>query len=171
MQQIQHILEMKIYQDSEKTTLKDADFTVEEYIDGTMKGYTVSKSLKDIDEVSKKDEVEYNLSGIFEDNASELYMFEVKKGLFKNKYVAKFNFDSSDSGLSDSSDDDEEYIYDDTVETETEGDLSGLTDSLTSALDLSFNVTLPYSAVSNNATTTNDDNKTLSVILNTGDDD
>ena len=45
-----------------------------------------------------------------------------------------------------------------------DSDLSGLTNSM-SNMDLSFNVRLPYSAISSNATTTNNDNKDLSWSL------
>ena len=150
-----------LLEESDKKDLENDGYTVTDYLEGTMKGYSVSKSVNNIDEVSLNDDLEYNLSGIFQSDVDS-NMFKIKKGFFKNVYVASFKFDSSNSDLNTSEETDEDV----TVETD---DTSDLTDSLSSGLDLKFNVNLPYSAISNNATTKNNDNKTLSWSLTSND--
>lgn len=184
----------ELLDDSDKEELEDNGFSVSDYVDGSMKGFTISKNIKNIDDVSSIEDTEYSLSGIIDSQDENKYLFKVKKGLFKNTYIANLNFDSSDSSLNDSSDveDDstiEDYDYsiedDDTLNDESEYDIeeydtfedetaydiedqydfSGMMDSM----DLSFNVTLPYAAISNNATTVSDDGKTLKWELTTDD--
>jgi hypothetical protein len=146
--------DQEILDDDEIKDLEENGFSVTEYNENNMKGFTIAKSIKNIDTVSSKEDTEYSLSGILEDNES--YIFKVEKGLLKNKYIAKFNFDASDSDLS--TDEDDEYTDESDDDYDSDYDYS----SLMTNLDLSFNVTLPYSAISNNASTTNDDNKSLS---------
>ena len=150
----------ELLEDNNKQELEDAGFLVTDYSDGTMKGFTISKSVKNIDDVSSMDDTEYSLSGIVGSNKKDEYIFKVKKGLFKNTYTAKLNFDSSDSSLNDSSDSEEDFDDSDldyTSDDESDYDFSGMMGSM----DLSFNVKLPYGATSNNATTVSDDGKTL----------
>lgn len=146
--------------DENKDKLKSAGFTVTDYLDGTMKGFIISRNVKNIDYVSSEIDTEYSLSGMLEDNSSNPYVFKVKKGLFKNTYVAKLSFDSSDSSLSDDSKDsneEEDYTSDD------EFDFGGMMGSM----DLSFNVNLPYGVINSNATKTSEDGKTLTWTLTT----
>ena len=79
--------------------LKEQGFSVTEYSEGNMKGYSLTKKIKNIDEVSSSGDVSYSLSGLL-DSSNDVYMFKVKKGFLKNTYIAEFNFDSNDSGLS-----------------------------------------------------------------------
>ena len=156
--------------------MKDQGFEVSEYSDGTMKGFTLTKKIKNIDDVSSTDDIKYSLSGITNNDSTKL--FKVKKGLLKNKYTAKFSFDSSESGIKNSStfNNEENNSNDETIvdpennseitNTEESDDLD-LTDSdedyskMMSSMDLSFTVTLPYKALSNNATSVNNDGKEL----------
>ena len=156
--------------------MKDQGFEVEEYTDGSMKGFTLTKKIKNIDDVSSTDDIKYSLSGITNNDSTKL--FKVKKGLLKNKYTAKFSFDSSESGIKNSStfNNEENNSNDETIvdpennseitNTEESDDLD-LTDSdedyskMMSSMDLSFTVTLPYKALSNNATSVNNDGKEL----------
>ena len=156
--------------------MKDQGFEVSEYSDGSMKGFTLTKKIKNIDDVSSTDDIKYSLSGITNNDSTKL--FKVKKGLFKNKYTAKFSFDSSESGIKNSStfNNEENNSNDETIvdpennseitNTEESDDLD-LTDSdedyskMMSSMDLSFTVTLPYKALSNNATSVNNDGKEL----------
>ena len=142
----------------------------------TMKGFTLTKKIKNIDDVSSTDDIKYSLSGITNNDSTKL--FKVKKGLLKNKYTAKFSFDSSESGIKNSStfNNEENNSNDETIvdpennseitNTEESDDLD-LTDSdedyskMMSSMDLSFTVTLPYKALSNNATSVNNDGKEL----------
>ena len=190
-----YAMDTQYFGDQEILTSEDRDnltkegFEVSDYEDGTMKGFTISRSVKNIDDLSTEKDEDYSLSGIMEEDSDEK-MFKVEKGFFKNKYIANFKFDSSDSGLStgdDTTTDDSDIYndtttddtttYDDTITTDdttTYDDSTTIDDStmgdfsnMTTNMDLSLNVTLPYSALSNNATSTKDDNKTLSWNLQT----
>ena len=179
--------DQSIVSDDDKANLESQGFAVNDYVDGNMKGITLSRNIKNIDLVSDSSDVQYNLSGLLEDNSNSNYVFKVKNGFLKNTYIANFNFDSSDSGLDMNNSTDDELYSDDIITGEDfsdesedfsdddqsdannsvingDSDLSGLTNSM-SNMDLSFNVRLPYSAISSNATTTNNDNKDLSWSL------
>lgn len=97
--------EQQVLDDDQKKELENQGFTVTDYSQGNMKGFTISKKIKNIDDVSSTEDVEYDLSGILDDKSKGGYIFKVKKGIFKNTYIAKFRFDSSDSNLSSSTDD------------------------------------------------------------------
>ena len=143
-----------------------------------MKGFTLTKSIKNIDELSTTENTDYSLSNIEEDKDKE--MFKVEKGFFKNKYIANFKFDTEDSaiteeetsdgtitdGYSDGTIEENPDSYSDFPMDSTEGyndsSMDDFSNMATSNLDLSLNVTLPYQAISNNATKTENDNKTLS---------
>ena len=140
-------------------------FKVEEYKEGNMEGFKLTKNIKNIDEVSTEKDAEYSLSGFMKDDEDQ-YLFKVEKGLFKNTYTAKFTFDANESGLTDDDtlgdeidSNDDEILFD--------GDNDFDLTNMASNLDLSFNVTLPYKAISNNATKIDDNNKKLSSSLTT----
>ena len=78
----------------------------------------------------------------------------------KNVYTATFNFDTQDSGLDDSFDLNNDSDTSDSSFGDV--DFSGITQSMLQNLDLSFNVSLPYKALSNNASTATDNDKSLS---------
>ena len=160
----------KAIDDDDQKTLKDAGFKIEDYKDGNMVGFKVSKEIKNIDDVSKDGKTNYDLSGLIEEKGKTKDMFTVKKGFFKNTYKASFKFDSSDSEFNTSTKGDDEetpIVYDD----EDDEDTTILDDSedidmpdfskMGSSMDLSFNVKLPYKAVKNNATKVDDDKKSL----------
>lgn len=166
--------------DENKENLKKQGFDIADYSEDKMKGVTLTKKIKNIDDVSSNDDLEYNLSGIMEETGENPYIFKVKKGLLKNTYKAKFKFNTSDSNLSNTDtdsdndsdlefdEDDEDEIKDNDVEDNNDNDLSDMDlSNMTSSMDLSFNVTLPYGAKSNNATSTSDGNKKLSWNLAT----
>ena len=176
--------------------LKKTGYTVEKYSEGNYEGFKMTKKISNIDDVSTDKDVEFNLSGMMEENEESKYMFKVVKNGDKNTYYAKFKFDSNDSGLN-SDDEDSEYtneggqalpdeIDDDSQDATLDGttgdavvpstnddssdtssslddmDLSGLT----SSMDLSFNVNLPSSAISTNATSKENNDKKLTWKLN-----
>lgn len=147
----------------DKEKLEKDGFIVEPYEHDNMKGYHITKNVKNIDSFSSKDEVNYNLSGILNEDTQNDKIFQVKKGLFKNTYYATFEFDASDSGLSDNEGEDPNPSNEDqTSDEELDDDsLNDLTNSLMSNLDLSFNVKLPNKALSHNAKTVNNDGKEL----------
>lgn len=177
--------DQELLSDEDKQKLERQGFTITDYSEGTMKGYTLTKKISNIDYVSTTINASYDLSGLLDSNATNSYIFKVTKGLLKNTYTANFAFDASESDINSdstdttdnlndlfSNDEEEETILSEEKQEETnqeETNLDGNMDfsdmdlsSLTSNLDLSFNVNLPYSAKSNNATTTSDNNKKLS---------
>ena len=191
--------EESILTDEQKQELVSKGYSVEDYAEGSMKGVTLTKHIKNIDEVSSTEDRDYNLSGILDDESSDNYIFRIKKGLLKNTYTAKFKFDASESNLNGSSEsgsltggedlegneleendseetnetttteEKKESVTEATEESEdadTTGDLSNpdLSNMMSgmSNMDLKFNVTLPYAAKSSNATTKNNNNKSLS---------
>ena len=121
--------------------LKDKGYKVEEYSKDKMKGFKITKTFKSIDKISSDKNVNYSLSGLTEGKNKNDYVFKVKKGLFKNHYTAKFDFNMGDSSASNGSTDMSRYL---------------------SSMDLSYNVTLPYKAIKNNATKVNKDKTKLS---------
>ena len=173
--------------------LEDQGFSVSKYEKDGMKGFKIVRGVSNIDFVSSSSATDYSLSGLISKSNKNKNIFKVKKGLIKNVYTAKFNFNTADSDLNDdasdslgdtttSDDDTADDTYDTTDDTyDTDDDstslddfTSGLTNSfsgLASKMDLSFNVTLPYSAKSNNATSTNNDNKELRWDLSSQGDD
>ena len=158
--------------------LKKEGYTVEKYTDDKFEGFKVIKKIKNIDEVSTDTDVEFNLSGMLDESANNKYMFKLVKDGDKSTYYAKFKFDANDSNSMDTEEDEEkeeiEELPDenDTLKTTeeddndnlitttdeddtstTESDNSGFDfSSLTSSMDLKFEVSLPNAVISTNAT-------------------
>lgn len=165
----------KTFSEEQIEKFEKQGFKVSEYSEGNMKGYTVTMKIKNIDDLSSIDATEYSLSSI-EDNDSKK-MFKLEKGFFKNRYTAKFVFNSSESSLKNSynKSEDLEDSEDDTIVNKEENDDLEITDTeetntldseedysnMMKYMDLSFSVTLPYKALSNNATSVKNDGKEL----------
>ena len=159
--------------DDDTAELVEKGFTVEDYEDDNMKGVTISRKIKNIDYVSTSDDTKFSLSGILdEEKSKDEYVFKVKKGLFKNKYIANFTFDTADSDLSSSSnasdDSTEDFRWSDYINDSDNYDFdinddaeNGDYSALLSSMDLSFNVTLPFPAKSSNATKKSENGKEL----------
>ena len=176
----------------ELQSIKDAGFTVKNYSDGTMTGYTFTKNIANIDDASSEKEVKYNPEQAMTEKNPK--MFTVKKGFFKNTYTLTVENNTSDElengmnsiGTTENIDetDDITNVEDTNINTpntvqdntesntinpennennittdETEGDIDIST--LTSSMDMTFNINLPYEAVSSNATSTENNGKTL----------
>lgn len=174
----QYFGDQEVLTEENRKELEEEGFKVTDYQEDTMKGFTLTKSIKNIDELSTTENTDYSLSNIEEDKDKE--MFKVEKGFFKNKYIANFKFDTEDSaiteegtsdgtitdGYSDGTIEENSDSYSDFPMDGTEGyndsSMDDFSNMATSNLDLSLNVTLPYQAISNNATKTENDNKTLS---------
>lgn len=171
-----------VFDEKELKEIKDKGFKVEKYDKDNMKGFTISREIKNIDYISSSDAKEYSLSAITKEGDQKV--FKVKKGLFKNKYTANLKFDSSDSKMSngnsnsqfrEETDDDDLLIdsKDDDLDLDTDdSDLDLDTDdydysSMMSGMDMSINVKLPYKALSNNATEVTNDGKDLKWNLTT----
>lgn len=164
--------DQEILTSDDKKELENKGFTVSNYVDGNMKGFKVSKNIKNIDDVSSTNDATYDLSGLLDSNKSESKVFKVKKGFLKNTYTASFKFDSADSDLNNSTSNDTTIDNDFTIDdnnttTDSDFDFSNMNTNM----DLSFNVKLPYKAISSNATTKKNDDKELSWNLSsTGED-
>lgn len=148
-----------LLEESDKKELKSQGFIVEDYSQNNMKGFTIKKNISNIDDVSSTSDTNYDMSGLLNNSTDNNYFFKVKKGILKNTYIAKFKFDAKESDLNtDESNDTSSGVTDDSDSINMDDlDLS----SMTSNLDLSFNVKLPYSSISSNATTKNNDGKEL----------
>lgn len=175
--------ETNIFEEEDIKNLKDEGYKVTKYTDGKMKGYKLSLNIKNIDDVSSTDNVSFNLSDTKSDSKKDdLKLFKVQKGFFKNKYSADFKFDSNDSNLNsttnsslDNTESDDDYSvtsFDEEIDSEfnTSFDEASYNSGMqfaASNMDLSFNVKLPYSVVSSNASSKDNDNKELSWALTT----
>ena len=163
--------DQEILTSDDKKELENKGFTVSNYVDGNMNGFKVSKNIKNIDDVSSTNDATYDLSGLLDSNKSESKVFKVKKGFLKNTYTASFKFDSSDSDLNNSTSDDTTIDNDFTIDNDTTTDSDFDFSNINTNMDLSFNVKLPYKAISSNATTKKNDDKELSWNLSsTGED-
>ena len=177
--------------------LESQGYKLEVYEKDNLEGYKISKTFKNIDEISTEDEQEYELAGLTDEGAENQYIFQVKKGLLKNRYKAKFKFDTNNSNISGNSsstefdwEDSSDWNYDDENNTVSYKQLDGdeltvvgeedntiqkkeaeedydISSLLANNLDLKFNVNLPTPALSHNATESEDDNKKLSWTLTT----
>lgn len=149
-----------------KKQLENEGFKVENYSDDKYKGISITKSYTNIDDVSKEEDVEYDLSGLLSKDAQTSNVFKVTKGFFKNTYKAKFKFTTSGSGLNNATSDDTE-VEDNKTDVNSEGNIDVTTDNnfnmsnYTSNMDLKFNLTLPSDAKNHNASF-NDNNRKLS---------
>lgn len=164
--------DQEILTSDDKKELENKGFTVSNYVDGNMNGFKVSKNIKNIDDVSSTNDATYDLSGLLDSNKSESKVFKVKKGFLKNTYTASFKFDSSDSDLNNSTSNDTTIDNDFTIDdNNTTADSDFDFSNINTNMDLSFNVKLPYKAISSNATTKKNDDKELSWNLSsTGED-
>jgi len=158
------------FEEDELKQLKESGFEVVDYSEGTMKGVKLFRNIDNIDDVSSSDSSEYSLSGLVDDENTNKNLFKIKKGLFKNRYTAKFEFNSADSSLNNSMSEDEiveediiedDILLEDEVDEEENSDIDFDSSLMMGSMDLSFNVNLPYSAISNNASDVTNDGKTL----------
>lgn len=141
--------------ENDKVNLENQGFKVQPYEHDSMKGFHITKDVKNIDEFSSTDDIKYNLSGIMNEEEKDAKIFKVKRGFFKNIYYANFEFDASDSGLSDN----EAEEPRDEEDNLSEEEINNMTSSLMNNLDLSFNVNLPTKAITHNAKENTDDKK------------
>ena len=165
------------FTNEQKEELKKQGFTVEDYTDGKMKGLKLTKHIKNIDDVSTEKDTEYSLSGMLDGQEhKDEYMFKVEKSFLKNTYTAKYKFDMNDSSMNMNDDEETNFDFENPDVNETVGednnllttgendtlttgenesnniDFSSLNDpSMYANMDLSFNLKLPYAAISNNA--------------------
>ena len=139
-----------------KNEAENNGFKVDEYSDGSMKGYTLSKKFKNIDDISSDKKVNFDLEKLMSEENAQI--FTVKQGFFKNTYTVTMENNTS-SELESQMDfgDSTTYGQDNSMDFSSNIDLS----SISSNMDMKFNVTLPYKAIKSNATSTENDGKKL----------
>lgn len=188
-----------LLENEEIKEFEEKGFKTEKYSDDSMTGYKFTKSFANIDDLSSEKETTLDLNALADEETPN-NVFTVKKGFFKNTYTAKVKNNATDELQSQienadqttTTDDNQMNIEDDTTiqgsnvtqtDTNVQDDTDTQTDSsfdfssnmdmsmLSSTLDMKFNVTLPYKAISSNATSTENDGKTLVWnLVNTQDD-
>ena len=137
----------KIISDQEKSNMEQNGFTFKDYNKDNMKGYVISKKIKNIDKVSSENETVFDILDIFSKNSNENYIFNVKKGLIKDTYYATLKF--SNNNL--------ESFNENMTSTESDININ----NLPSNVDLNFSVKIPYKAISNNATKVSNNDRDL----------
>ncbi len=151
----------EVVSSEDKEELEKKGFTVTNYVDSNMNGFKISKKIKNIDLVSSVNNTTYDLSGLLDTSKSESKIFKVKKGFLKNTYTANFKFTSSNSDLNNSTNNtttNNDFTINNNITTNSDSDFSNVNTNI----DLSFNVKLPYKAISSNATTKSNNDKDLS---------
>ncbi len=169
-----------------KKKIEDSGFKLEDYSDDKFKGIKISREIANIDKVSSKDDITFNLNDLDNLDSNNIHLFKIKKGFFKNTYSADIKLNTSDtdfSSLIPNGSSAEDESFDDILETDDtdtidfevnknndykllnltkQNDLSAL-ESLSSLnnMDLSFEVKLPYKAKSHNASSALDNEKNL----------
>lgn len=179
--------EDNLLENEEIKEFEEKGFKTEKYSDDSMTGYKFTKSFANIDDLSSEKETTLDLNALADEETPN-NVFTVKKGFFKNTYTAKVKNNATDELQSQienadqttTTDDNQMNIEDDTTiqgsnvtQTDSSFDFSSNMDMsmLSSTLDMKFNVTLPYKAISSNATSTENDGKTLVWnLVNTQDD-
>ena len=137
-----------IYTNKEKKNLEKEGFKLTKYKKDNMQGFTLERKIKNIDEISSdKKNINYTLSELSDPKKgknSKSAVFKVKKGLFKNHYYAKFDFnlgDTNSNGI----------------------DMSKYVEKM----DLTYDVKLPYKVIKTNAQEVSKDKTKLSWNLGT----
>ncbi len=172
----------ELFSSEDKKKMEDSGFTVSDYEEGNFKGFTLTKNIQNIDILSTNNDVTYSLSGML-DEKEDAYLFKVKKGFLKNTYTANLSFDPSDSSLNDNNQNSNNNLDNDDMDFDTDGiinndfnnsnsnmDFSDFSSAMAN-MDLSFNVLLPYSAKSSNATSNTNNNRELKWALNNNETD
>ncbi len=128
-------------QDEDYSELKNEGFLIDEYVDEDYKGHKISKHYATIDDISSEDINESTLT------KNDDKFFKVKKGFFKNTYIAKLESKDTNEMKDNAS------MYQDESSEEIK--------ELLKSFDMKFNLTVPNKIVSSNATTTSSDGKSL----------
>lgn len=149
--------DLDFFSEEELEEMRKAGIEVDKYDDGKYTGMKMLLKVKNIDAVSSSKEVIGDLEELMnkttkQEEEEDVYLFTVKKGFLKNKYTAKLNMSLLDETMNDSFSDEDAVVGTDTMDSSW----------LSSGMDASFSVQLPYKAKSNNATTVENDGKKLS---------
>lgn len=138
--------------DDDKKKAEESGYTISEYNKDNYQGIELKKHISNIDDISTEKKITGKLDAVTtsgETKEGSKYLFTVKKGLIKNKYIA--TIDSSNEK--------------DTSKTVNDYDLSEEEkkeyEALMKTMEIKFNVTLPNKPLSSNATDISNDGKTL----------
>lgn len=142
--------------------IREAGFSVDDYIDDSMKGYKFTKKIGNINSVSFEygDNVT-DINSLLE--KADVKLFSVKKGFFKNTYKARLKSSSDDHNQLNSSMSDSIGDLDSSDSITDSSDYS----SMMSNIDVNFVVNLPYKALYSNATSIDNSGKKLTWNLMT----
>lgn len=162
--------------DIDKSSFTKKGFNVTDVDSNGYVGVEVSKDYKNIDDLSNETGKEVIISDFTEENFDDSIFFKVKKGFFKNTYTANFKYDLSskespvgpdngtdDSSVSESSDDlgsSNSIDEKDDANKKDDFDYSKLLE-LSKEMEIKFIVNLPSKNLSNNASSVDNDGKTL----------
>ena len=133
--------------------LTKAGFKVTTVTEDGYSGYLITKEFKNIDDLSKNNNIQIDISGIFQDKVDFNKLFTKTSDFFKDTYKALFLFASNteeeetesnlDSDTLVEEGNDSLYTDDDETEsTEIEG-LDDLANTLTAGMEFKYVVTLP----------------------------
>lgn len=165
-----YIGDKDVFNEEKKKEIREKGFNVTDYQEKNMVGININKKIRNIDLVSSTNNENFNLSKILASQSNETLIFKVKKGIFKNRYIANIKLDNlNDSNLA-SNKKNEEINFNNVIGTEDDNKDDLDSDFLQSAItniDLSFKVILPYPAKTHNAISASNNNKELSWNLAT----
>lgn len=145
------------FEEIDKGEAEKYGFKVSSFEEGNMKGIKLEKKIKNIDKASIGEENIFDLSNLTKKDES--FIFQVKKGFFKNTYIAKIKLETN--GMMNERPDMDNTLTD--VDFDMSDSPFGNLDyeSMMESMDLKFNVHLPFGAISNNATNASNHNKDL----------
>ena len=183
-----------LYSNEYKEKFEKMGYKVSQYNENNMNGFILEKKIDNIDTVSTTNDVSFDLNKLLDENEDQK-IFKVKTSFLKNTYTAKFNINVDESEIDNNlfnendnnifNDDDDNYFdynylngnYNNNTlsnDLSEKNNLKFLQNSFpdfdfsafTNNMDLSFTINLPYPAPKNNATSTENNNKTLKWTLN-----
>lgn len=162
--------EQEVFTEEKKKEIRKKGFDVTDYQEGNMVGVNINRKIKNIDLVSSTNDIKFNLSEILDSKSNKITIFKVKKGFFKNRYIANINLETPSDLSSSSNEQNKEIDFSNLMNTEdnNKNDLDpNFLQSAITNIDLSFKVILPYPAKEHNATNVSNNNKELSWNLTT----
>ncbi len=150
-----------LFDENEIKNLKEKKYDINKTDKDGFISYSLTKNISDINEVSSNNEIIYILSDITTDKEDEI--FYVQNGLLKDKYKAVIKLrlldKKNNNGIENTNIDSiQTPVGSNSTETSNETVKEVVADN---SFDISFKVNLPRSAISNNATKTEKNNKVL----------
>ncbi len=151
-----------VYLDEAKKNAEKEGFKVTSKTEGDMKGYVFTKHFNNLNDLSKSIFNNGQMKSTFKNGKTNNEIFTVKKGFLQDTYTLNIDMNlgniGGNSGTSGSSSD----PYG------SSSFLEGYQEKIASLMDFRFKVTVPYTVVSQNATTVSNNGKTLEWKLKYG---